>query len=365
MAPYNVMSEEDKILVKQLRLQRRPDGSRWGAKRILKEFPDKNWKLETIKRLIRKVDATGDCKRIKGSGRPRSARSEENIEAVDELIQSQENEPGTHLTPREISRQIGISSCSVRNIIKKDLHLNVYKRTRVNVLTERHQIQRKACCKRLLERFSVLKVARIWFGDEKNFTLRAPVNSQNNRVYSRSKKKRDVPSKNVLAPKDRYDKKVMVFGYVSKIAKGKLIFVEEGAKLDGAYYREILKKHLQFIRKKSGKGCYTFQQDGAKSHTANATIQYIEASVPDYIEKENWPPKSSDLNPLDYSIWGILEQNVYYHRDGYDTIDELKGAIQDAWKSLPKTIIDKAINQWRGRLQMVVDQQGGHIDHLL
>ena len=63
MAPYNVMSEEDKILVKQLRLERRPDGSRWGAKRIMKEFPNKNWKFDTIKYLIKKIDATGDYQR--------------------------------------------------------------------------------------------------------------------------------------------------------------------------------------------------------------------------------------------------------------------------------------------------------------
>ena len=79
MARYNVMTEEAKILVNLLRLERSPDGSRWGVKRIMKEFPNKNWKFYTIKRLIKKIDATGDIKRIKGSGRPRSARNEETI----------------------------------------------------------------------------------------------------------------------------------------------------------------------------------------------------------------------------------------------------------------------------------------------
>jgi len=33
--------------------------------------------------------------------------------------------------------------------------------------------------------------------------------------------------------------------------------------------------------------------------------------VPEFVEPENWPPNSSDLNPVDYSIWGALQQLVY------------------------------------------------------
>ena len=54
-----------------------------------------------------------------GSGRPKTARTEENIEEVNNLILSQEDAPGTHLTPKEISMQIGVSKSSVRRIAKK------------------------------------------------------------------------------------------------------------------------------------------------------------------------------------------------------------------------------------------------------
>ena len=127
----------------------------------------------------------------------------------------------------------------------------------------------------------------------------------------------------------------------------------------------MLGEHLAVIREKSGNRAYTLQQDGARSHTAHDTIKFIEESVPDYIEEENWPPKSSDLNPLDYSIWGAMEEIVYHRRSGFDSVDELKDAIESAWDSLSQRLINGAINQWQERLQMVADQNGGHIDHLL
>ena len=47
MGRYTVISEEDRILIKQLRLQERPNGKPWGAK----EFPNTNWNLETLKKI--------------------------------------------------------------------------------------------------------------------------------------------------------------------------------------------------------------------------------------------------------------------------------------------------------------------------
>ena len=39
--------------------------------------------------------------------------------------------------------------------------------------------------------------------------------------------------------------------------------------------------------------------------------------------------------------------------------------IKEAWKALPKVLIDRSIDNWRKRLQMVIEQDGGQIDHLL
>ena len=44
--------------------------------------------------------------------------------------------------------------------------------------------------------------------------------------------------------------------------------------------------------------------------------------------RKMWPPNSSDLNTVDYAIWGALQQMVY-HRQCFVSVDELKRAIID------------------------------------
>ena len=80
-------TEEDQIIIKHYR---KTYG--WGSKKILSNLGDgKNWKRSGIDYLIRKIDKTGTHKRIEGSGRPKSARNEENQDEVEELILSQED----------------------------------------------------------------------------------------------------------------------------------------------------------------------------------------------------------------------------------------------------------------------------------
>ena len=98
---YKKLSEEDKIIIKYLQQK-----FGYGAKRIIKNHPEKNWGLRNVGYLLKKIDETGDVKRREGSGRPKSSRTENNINAVKELISSQEDIPGTHATSNGISKMI-------------------------------------------------------------------------------------------------------------------------------------------------------------------------------------------------------------------------------------------------------------------
>jgi len=89
---------------------------RWGAKRILREFPNKQWSRTAVKMLLQKIDQTSSVSRRLGSGRPRCVRSEPNIQLITDLICSQENAPGTGKSPREIEKETWISRSSVRRI---------------------------------------------------------------------------------------------------------------------------------------------------------------------------------------------------------------------------------------------------------
>jgi len=60
--------------------------------------------------FIKRLKQTGSITKKSGSGRPRTAQTTANIDAVDELVLSQEEAPQTHSTVRQIARETRIHS---------------------------------------------------------------------------------------------------------------------------------------------------------------------------------------------------------------------------------------------------------------
>ena len=87
-----VFSAEDKILIKELR-----ETKGYGARRLITEFPMKNWSLAGVSKLLKKIATTGSVAR---KPRDRALRTQTNINAVEELVLSQDDQPRTHLSMR-------------------------------------------------------------------------------------------------------------------------------------------------------------------------------------------------------------------------------------------------------------------------
>ncbi|GFS73321.1 hypothetical protein TNCV_4712011 [Trichonephila clavipes] len=66
-------------------------------------------------------------------------------------------------------------------------------------------------------------------------------------------------------------------------------------------------------------------KDGATCHTARATIDLLKDTFGDRLISRfgpvNWPPRSCDLTPLDYFLWGYVKSLVY--ADKPQTFDHL------------------------------------------
>jgi len=190
--------------------------------------------------LLKKIDETGDVKRREGSGRPKSTRTENNINAVRELISSQEDKPGTHATPNEISKILNIPRTSIRRIIAEDLKLQPFKKIkgqRIDTRTKEKRIER--CPNLLRVTKQVLQTA--FFSDEKIFKVTQLLNVQNDRTYAPSAyKKSTIENKRLYVERSGFPMSLMVSVAVSKVGKSSIFFVEPGAKVNGAYYREKL-----------------------------------------------------------------------------------------------------------------------------
>ena len=150
----------DKMRIQTLRDQG------FGARAIKSLYPGKQWSLSQIHRICKKVDSSGSALgRKSGSGRPKTARTIANIDVVQELICSQEGQPGTSLSTRQIAQQIGICEASVRNIVKQDLRLCCFKRVPVQVITDATQQKRLERCTQLLQRMTAPNCKLTFFTD--------------------------------------------------------------------------------------------------------------------------------------------------------------------------------------------------------
>ena len=98
-----VFSKQDKIII-----QNDYEEKGWSAYEIWKYHSSKNWTYTSVKRPLKRFkDDT--MNRKEGYVRPRSVTTEVNTDLIEELICSQEKAPHTHLTPRKIVDQTGIS----------------------------------------------------------------------------------------------------------------------------------------------------------------------------------------------------------------------------------------------------------------
>ena len=79
--------------------------------------------------------------------------------------------------------------------------------------------------------------------------------------------------------------------------------------------------------------------------------------------KDEWPPHSPDLNPIDYYEWGAMLQAFHKLNPKPKTIPELKSALQQISDDLPQTTINKAVYDFRERLNASVSTGGGHFEH--
>jgi len=120
---------------------------------------------------------------------------------------------------------------------------------------------------------------------------------------------------------------LMVSVGVSKLGCTHLIFVDPGLKINSCYYCEMLlsQQLLPAIRQVSG-DFFVFQQDSALVHRACKKIKLLQWKTPTFISPDLWPPNSPDLNPVDYKIWGAMQDRVYQKKsEGRERVERVTG----------------------------------------
>ncbi|GFV99730.1 uncharacterized protein TNCV_5080901 [Trichonephila clavipes] len=82
----------------------------------------------------------------------------------------------------------------------------------------------------------------------------------------------------------------------------------------------------------------------------------------------NWPPRSCDLTPLDYFLWGYVKSLVY--ADKPQTLDHLEDNVKVFYycrviADIRPQMLEKVIENWTSRLNYIRASRGSPMTDII
>ena len=112
---------------------------------------------------------------------------------------------------------------------------------------------------------------------------------------------------------------------------------------------------------------YGFNKMEQTAHTAKKSMDVLRGLFPAHLISLRgdigWPARSPDLSPCDYFLWGYVKSEVF--KDRPTTIDGLKAAICKTINEIPQEMTQRAMENFRIRLQRCIAVQGGHLEDVI
>lgn len=201
--------------------------------------------------------------------------------------------------------------------------------------------------------------AGILFSDEANFYCNGEVNRQNMRYWSDANPQWLNPSKMVGA------EKTMVW---CGIWQNRIIgpFFIDGNMNAQIYLKMLQERLIPALMNDDGEFPERFQQDGAPPHYGLIVREWLDKQFPNlWIGRRGpveWPPRSPDLTPLDFYLWGHLKAVVYAER--IRDRGHLQDRIRAACMSVSAETLTLVRQEWEKRMHMCIACHGEHIEHI-
>jgi len=293
--------------------------------------------------------------------RRRTVRTAEAIAAVEHSVEDDPNE-----SIRRRAQQLEMCPSTTWKILRKDLGLKAYKIQLVHEIKPRDHAKRRTFAAWAENNIALDPnfQSKILFSDEAHFWLNGYVNKQNCRIWSDEN-----PREFVEEP--LYPKKLTVWCalWAGGII-GPYFFKDDAGNnvtVNGERYRAMITDfflpHLNDIDVED----YWFQQDGATCHTAHDTIHLLSETFEERLISRhgpvNWPPRSCDITPVDYFLWGYVKSKVY--ADKPQTLDALEVNIRRVIANIRPEMLEKVIENWISRLRFVRASRGAHMPQII
>jgi hypothetical protein len=313
-----------------------------------------------IRNLVAKFDETGNVANRKRPGRVRPVTGPD---PETDMLAAVIVKP--NVSTSTLSNDCGMSRTSVARILKRH-HFHPYKLQVLQTLNEGDYHRREEFCLWAQEMINddAAFTRNVLFSDECLFYLNGEVNKQNFRYWSQ-----DNPNW-MEATRAQNDPRVMVWaGILDTTIIGPYFFDDT---VTGESYKFMLENFLvpwledlplqQFVN-------VWFQQDGASAHFALDVRHFLDVQFPrQWIGRGGgveWPPRSPDLTPLDFYLWGYAKSYVYENRPRPQDLDELKNRIRDSFATIQLETLRKVQRNFRKRLEWCLDAEGKHFEHVI
>lgn len=260
---------------------------------------------------------------------------------------------------RTAERDLTISRSSIQRILRNRLHMFPYKIQIVQQLEDRDYAARtwfvNWCRQNIQSDCSFLN--RIIFSDECVFHVDGKVNKHNVRIWG-------TENPHEYREELRDSEKVCVWAAMSvNEIIGPYYFDEPIVNAES--YLHLLNNYFLPMLPSLPPGTL-FQQDGAPPHYSREVRALLDEKLPDLwigrAGSTNWPARSPDLTPLDFFLWGYVKDKVYSTR--VPNVTQLKRRITSAIRSVHAEVLQNVWKNLDERLNEVVRQNGGHIEHL-
>lgn len=262
----------------------------------------------------------------------------------------------SHETDQPIEEIIGIISDT--NILRSPYVIQL-----TQEISETDHLQRRRFVKWALEHEASNAdfQSNIFFSDEANFYLDGFVNKQNCRIWGSEKPRPNEEQPTSMA-------KITVWCAIwAKGIIGPYFFENkqgDPVAVNSSRYQQMLTSFLLPKLEAINTEKMLFQQDDASWHTQSKTIDILREKFSGRVISRNgdinFPPRSCDLSPVDYFLWGYLKDEVYKRRSTRPgTIEQLKTKIREAIASITPEMCQKACKDWSGRIGIVKSSRGG------
>ena len=337
--------------------------SNQNAYRALREFFGQfnRPNVRTIGKIVHKFEQTGSVGDVKRPAHARTARTAENIATIRDSVAE---EPST--STRRRSQQLHLSRSSMMNIMHKDLHLHAYKVQLTQELKPTDHLKRRQWSEWWQEKATIDDQfpTKIIFSDEAHFHLSGFVNKQNCRIWANVNPR-------VIVEKPMHPQRVTVWcGLWAGGIIGPYFFQNDAGlavTVNGVRYREMITNFLWPELDHMNVEDMWFQQDGATCHTANETKALLREKFNGRVISHggdvNWPPRSCDLTPLDFFLWGYLKEKVYVDKPA--KIQELKDEIIRHINGIEPQLCLSVIENLHHRMEVCRRGRGAHLADIL